>query len=276
MSDAIVPEIVGKPMMSQKAPERVPTGITGLDDLIEGGFVRGSRVLVCGGPGMGKTIFCVQFLLNGALNYHEPGVYVTLDESPVSMANYMLRFGWNLWDLVKKEKLSIIDAAPVSHEPMFRPEPASGGWGLKMGTYDFKASSLANLINEHVKSIQAKRIAIDSLSPLLLQYHDDFDRRLEFSRLMRGAGDNDCTILSSSEIPMHSLSREFYAQTFTADGVILLQLIPSGSKATRALQILKMRGTRHDDEFHPYQITDKGIVVSPKERIPIEDVYKLE
>ncbi len=93
---------------------------------------------------------------------------------------------------------------------------------------------------------------------------------------MRGAANSECTLLASSEIPMHSLSREFYAQTFTADGAILLQLIPSGSKVTRALQILKMRGTKHDSELHPYEITDKGIVVSPKERIPIEDAYKME
>lgn len=255
----------------EKAPGRIPTGIKGLDDLVEGGFPKGSRILVCGGPGVGKTIFCLQFLYHGCVKYHEPGVYVTLDESPLSVAKHMLRFGWDLWSLAKKEKLSIIDACPVSHEPTYGPTPTSGGWGLKMQSYELKAVSLARLIREHVKNIEAKRVAIDSANPLLLQYHDDYERRLEFTRLMRGAADNDCTILLSSEIPMDSLNREFYAESFTADGVIFLQLMRSSENMGRAVRILKMRGTEHDNEFHLFKITEKGIVVFPGEQICVEE-----
>lgn len=255
----------------ERPPERVPTGITGLDDLVEGGFPRGSRILVCGGPGVGKTIFCLQFLYHGCVNYHEPGVYVTLDESPPSVAKHMLRFGWDLWSLAKKEKFSMIDACPVSHEPTYSPTPTSGGWGLRMQSYELKAVSLARLVREHVKKIEAKRVAIDSANPLLLQYHDDYERRLEFTRLMRGAADNDCTILLSSEIPMDSLNREFYAESFTADGVIFLQLMRSSKNMGRAVRILKMRGTEHDNEFHLFKITEKGIVVFPGEQICVEE-----
>lgn len=254
----------------ERPPERVPTGITGLDDLVEGGFPRGSRILVCGGPGVGKTIFCLQFLYHGCVNYNEPGVYVTLDESPLSVAKHMLRFGWDLWSLVKKEKLSILNASPVSYEPEYRPTPTSGGWGLRLQSFELKAVSLARLIEEHVKNIKAKRVAIDSLNPLLLQYHDDYERRLEFTRLMRGAADNDCTILLSSEVPMDSLNREFYAESFTADGIIFLQFMRSSKNVDRAVRILKMRGTKHDNEFHPCQITEKGIIVFPREQISTE------
>src|SRR3989338_4362172 len=91
--------------------KRVPTGIVGLDELLEGGFPEGRAILLSGGCGTGKTIFCTQYIHNGAKKYNEPGIYVTLDERPDLIREDMLRFGWDLHEHEEKNLLQIIDGS---------------------------------------------------------------------------------------------------------------------------------------------------------------------
>jgi circadian clock protein KaiC len=92
---------------------RMPTGIKGLDEMLAGGLPWGRCVLVCGGPGSGKTIFGVQFLYNGAIEYGETGLYVSLDESPTHLREDLSGFGWDIGQLEKKGELVVIDASPI-------------------------------------------------------------------------------------------------------------------------------------------------------------------
>ena len=92
--------------------KKVPTGIEGLDEMLDGGFPSGRPILVCGAPGSGKTIFAMQFLCNGAVQHGERGVFVSLDESKPHLLQDMDSFGWNLLELEKKQLISIVDASP--------------------------------------------------------------------------------------------------------------------------------------------------------------------
>ncbi|HIE31924.1 MAG TPA: circadian clock protein KaiC, partial [Methanosarcinales archaeon] len=91
---------------------RVFTGIQGLDDLTSGGFISGDIVLVTGGPGCGKTTLGLQYLYRGAIDYGEPGIFVTLDESPARMIRNAWQFGWDIERLIKENKMRVIHADP--------------------------------------------------------------------------------------------------------------------------------------------------------------------
>ena len=125
--------------------ERTPTGIEGLDELIEGGFPNGHAILVCGGPGAGKTTFGIQFLVKGIEEYGEPGLYVSLGEPADYLKVYMLRFGWDLDSLAKKGLLNIIEFPPAK-------------------LHEISISGLANLIR--ISSFGVKRIVIDCITTL--------------------------------------------------------------------------------------------------------------
>ena len=100
----------GKLDKTDKAKTRVATGIPGLDALVEGGFPRARSILVSGSCGTGKSIFGMQYLYHGLVDYEEPGVFVTFDEMPSKIREDMLKFGWNLKELEKNDLLAILDA----------------------------------------------------------------------------------------------------------------------------------------------------------------------
>lgn len=240
---------------------RVPSGIEGLDELTEGGFPRGKTIVISGVPGSGKTTFCMQFLCEGILDHNEPGVYVTLEESPDSIIRNMMNFGMDLKSLMSKGKLILVDANPLRGETMLTVS------GVHTGFIEFKAYGLSELIRQKVREIGAKRVAIDALTALLMHYRDDFERRLEIVRLLIGISGLDCTTLITTEHRSYELSRSFTMEHFIADGVIFLDMLQTGGGVVRGIQIQKIRGVKHDFDFHLYRITDKGIVVFPKEKI---------
>lgn len=240
---------------------RVPSGIEGLDELTEGGFPRGKTIVVSGVPGSGKTTFCIEFLYKGALDYGEPGVYITLEESPESVIKNMMNLGMDLKSLASKGKLILVDANPLRGETMLTVS------GVHTGFIEFKAYGLSDLIRQKVREINAKRVAIDGLTALLMHYRDDFERRLEIVRLLIGISGLDCTTLITTEHRSYELGRRFLMEHFLADGVIFLDMLQSGGGFVRGIQIQKIRGIKHDFDYHLYRITDKGIVIFPKEKI---------
>ena len=95
-----------------KTEDRVPSGISGLDQIMEGGFVRNSVNLVGGGAGCGKTIFCMQFIINGIKNYNETGVYISFEEDENQLQKNLATFGWDIKDLIKRNKLIVLNYTP--------------------------------------------------------------------------------------------------------------------------------------------------------------------
>ncbi len=242
--------------------ERVKSGIEGLDELIEGGFPRGFCYAIIGGPGAGKTIFGVQFLYHGITRYGENGVYVTLEEPPYSIANNMMRFGWNLYDLENREKLALVDASPI--------RISQSRYAIKstIGTEDFSIDGLLGVIVEAKRKINAKRCVIDSLRALTLQYRDEFEMRQQILKMIRALNEMKLTTLLITESSEERVdAQRFDILEFLAQGVIYLHTYRVRDNIIRAIEIRKMRGTKIIDKICPYVFTNEGIVVYPQETV---------
>lgn len=228
----------------KKAPAgRISTGIQGLDELIEGGFIRGSTILVTGGTGTGKTTFCAQFIREG-LKRNEPGVYITLEEDPEDIKNDLKRFGFNFERFEKSGLFCFVYQNP------------------------FEISDISSSIVDAINSVNAQRVVIDPVSLVGMYMKDPAvlrKRLFEIIRLLKKTG---TTILITSEIldesiggaTVKSLSR-FGVVEFVVDGVIVLNIFGIGETITRSLMIRKMRRTKHGTDVYPMEITSKGISV---------------
>ncbi len=216
--------------------ERIKTGIEGLDELLEGGFVKGSCILIVGAPGAGKTIFGMQFLIEGLKN-NENGIYFSLEERKEDLLSDVERFGWKDF-LEKKEserKFLIVNLLPTSVE------------------------KIREEIIRYCNMIDAKRIVLDNVTLMKMSWEEVKDqigkkRRIIFD-LVSFFKSKKITSLLLSEWKGEKLQTE----EFLADGVIKLYYLAQG--LPRALQIVKMRKTKHTLELIPFEISDKGIVL---------------
>ncbi len=225
--------------------KRVPSGVPGLDELIEGGFPEGSSVLLSGGAGCGKSIFCLEYLYNGAKEYDETGVYITLEEGPHNLWWNMQRFKWDLLPLEKNNKLKIYKFEP---------------------SLDLKenAQSQITRIVDKAKLLGAKRMVIDSITAFSFWMDDVSKIRYAVYVLVEALRKLDCTTILTCETTggKNQISR-FGVEEFLTDGVIQLHYTPPH----RSLFIRKMRGTAHDKRVHPVEINDLGLQVNSKEEI---------
>lgn len=225
---------------------RVPTGIPGLDDLVEGGLPRGRITLVTGAAGSGKTTLGVQFLWAGATLHGEAGVYVTLEEAAGDLRAEMARYGWELKRLEETRRLAILES-PVPFEV--------AGSGVAV-------DDLLDAIHTRVSAMDAKRIVFDSVAALGLPYTDPVRLRRDLHRLCAMLRELGCTAILLTERPDEETRITRYdIEQFVAQGVILLHF----SRTSRGLEVRKMRGTRHNTNVHTMRITDRGLVVSPGE-----------
>jgi KaiC/GvpD/RAD55 family RecA-like ATPase len=226
--------------------ERVQTGIPGLDGLMEGGLPRGRITLVTGAAGAGKTTLGVQFLWAGAVQYGEPGAYVTLEEEAGDLRAEMARYGWDLKRLEEEKRFCIIQS-PVPFEVP--------GVSASM-------DELLDAIHTKAVAIDAKRIVFDSVAALGLPYSDPIRLRRDLHRLCAMLRELGCTALLLTERPdEENRITRYDIEQFVAQGVIILHL----SRKYRGIEIRKMRGTKHDTNVHTVRITDKGMVVNPGE-----------
>ena len=224
--------------------ERVESGIPGLDKLIEGGFVKNSMNLVAGQTGTGKTLFCMQYLLNG-LKKGENGVYITLEQKEDDILQDIGRFGWDI------EFQKYIKAGKVILVPL---EPA-GMEELTIATVNY------------VKKVNAKRFVLDSLSVATMGWKigelDLTKIRAEVFSFMKSLKSLGVTSLLITEIPetdLKALSRYGFEE-FLADGVIRITYEPMGGQYSRSLLVRKLRRTKHNEDIHPLEIGNKGVVV---------------
>jgi len=242
--------------------DRVSTGVPGLDELLGGGLPKNVCVLLCGGPGTGKTIMAAQFLYKGAKELGEPGIFVTLNEDPEEIRGEMKSFNWDLSKLEKASLLAFIDARPFKvtnqgyitrREELFKGEKVP-------------FSHVSRLIFEETKRIGANRMVLDSLNVLSAQYEQAFDVRQGVLGLIHAIKKSGCTSLLLLE-SMTRPEREARMEEYLAHGCIYLGYGGGEEVTTRAAQVLKMRGIQHDDQPHPMAITGEGIVIHSREKV---------
>lgn len=223
---------------------RLQTGVEGLDELIEGGIPEKSVVLLTGSTGTGKSIFSMEFLVEGAM-HNEPGVYISLQESMEETINQMRFFGWPVDRLMEEGKIMII-----------QPE-----------LYNFDA--LLTAIEDAIDKIQAKRLVIDSISIIGMYFEEQFKIRkslLTLSQMLKKLG---CTTVAISEVGEGKIELSPYGiEEFVSDGVIILYFIRRGNMFLRAIAVRKLRSTNHSAKIHPIEIKRSGgIVVYPSEEV---------
>ena len=232
---------------------KIRTGIPGFDSIISGGFREGRTIVLSGPPGSGKTTFGMQFLQSGAKDFDEPGVFVTLSQSPSEIKNDFKAYGWDMQKLVDEGKILIIDARPFKMEEGFIALDES----LYRGeTLPFM--HLTQLILSSIKRIDAKRIVVDSLTVLAMQYTNDFYTRQGLQGMIHALEDQHCTsLLISENIDSDRMPPEWYVSS----GIILLHHIRKADSMERAIQVIKMRGVRHHEQIFPIKLSESGLQV---------------
>lgn len=250
--------------------ENVPSGIPGFDELLGGGFPRGRVILVTGGPGSGKTLMCMQFLIDGIERFDERGVFVSLEESKYHLSSEMSNFGWDLEKFEKKGQLAIVDASPLrqlSKEGEGEvTSPGENSNEIHIRGPEFSIQALSTVIRSYARVTRATRVVIDPITSLSLQFDDAQQRRTAVIDLLDSLVSMGTTNLVSSEIGTHIggtlTDREIPVEEYLCHGVIVLHNTHiTGRGAVSAVEIEKMRERKHDRQLHPYSITEKGMTV---------------
>jgi len=239
--------------------ERVKTGIPGMDEILHGGIPRRNVVLLSGGPGTGKSIFGQQFLYNGLLK-GEPGVLVALEEHPVQVRINMSQFGWDIKKFEEEGIMAVVDAF-------------TGGIGeaAKREKYVVPApddfASLIDVVRRAIRDVKAERAVIDSVTTLYIT-KPAIARGvvMQLKKVLAGLG---CTSILISQVSVTERGFGGPGVEHAADGIIRLDLDEINGKLFRSLIVWKMRGTSHSMTRHPFNITDKGIIVYPKRTLSL-------
>lgn len=238
--------------------ERVKTGISGFDEILEGGIPRGSTVLVTGRSGTGKTILGIQFIVNGIKMFNEKGLIVVAGEDIGKLQRSMLQFGWDLKQLEKEGKLTLIDVTSVTIGV-----PSVEFTEFQLKTADIK--QLALTIYNAVKQNNIKRVVIDSIPNIITNKDDVHKIRTSLLTLCILLERFGCTTLMVTDIPEGSEKLSTYGvEEFIASGIIKLSLEKSSGKWIRKIQVRKMRGTKHKLDEYIFEIAENGIKILEK------------
>jgi circadian clock protein KaiC len=227
--------------------EKVPTGISGLDEVTGGGLPKGRPTLVCGGAGSGKTLLGMEFLVRGA-ELGEPGVFISFEETPRELMENVSSLGFNLQKMQAEGKLAF------DHVALDRGEIE------ETGEYDLEGLFIR--IAYAVDSVGAKRIVLDTIEGLFAGLTNEFILRSELRRLLRWLKDKGLTAVITGERGEGTLTRHGLEE-YVSDCVILLDHRVVEQVATRRLRVVKYRGTRHGTNEYPFLIDEDGFSVLP-------------
>lgn len=233
---------------------RKPTGIGGLDSIIEGGIPKGDSILVTGGPGTGKSTFAIQFLVTGCTQFDETGIYVTFEEREHKVVRNMARFGWDLKPLIEEGKFILLSLIPTK---TFSSEYVVSDQTKLQHKFDIE--EVTRIIEDKIKTTNAERVVIDSITALGLMTTDEMELRQQVLNLIGQLGNLETTCILTAE-----KSERHGVEEYLSDGVIALENTGGGKFPT--IRIVKLRGTDHDRYWHPYEIGTEGINIFYQER----------
>lgn len=231
---------------------KITTGVPGLDDMLEGGLIEGRPYLIIGGPGAGKTILSMQFLMEGA-SKNEKGLFISLEEPTEELVEDMNSFGWNL------HHIKIIDTTQ---------DPKSGRWVIRAESIvskpELNLPNLITLLKEKISAYKPKRMVIDSVTSIKLLYESQAESRKAILSLMNFLYNSGCTTLVTSE---STEIGNILMEEFLCSGVIELKKIEVSGEKLYGVSIEKMRGSSFDQHTRPMKITSNGLTVFPNETI---------
>jgi circadian clock protein KaiC len=228
---------------------KTPTGIEGFDEITGGGLPTGRPTLVCGAAGCGKTLFAAEFLVNGACQFHEPGVFVAFEETPEELATNVKALGFDLQDLTQRKQLWI-DYVKVERSEF-----------EETGEYDLEG--LFVRLNYAIESIGAKRVVIDTLEVLFAALPNPAILRAELRRLFRWLKDKGVTAVITAERGAGPSFTRHGLEEYVSDCVVLLDHRVTDQVSTRRLRVVKYRGSPHGTNEYPFLIDETGFTVIP-------------
>ncbi len=228
--------------------KKVPTGIGGFDEVTGGGVPAGRPTLVCGGAGCGKSLFATEFLVRGTMEFGEPGVLMTFEETADDIKKNVSSLGFVIADLVARKKL-IIDHVRVERSEI-----------EENGEYDLEGIFIR--LGHAIDTIGAKRVVLDTIETLFAGLDNQAVLRSELRRLFGWLKERGMTTVITGERGDGALTRQGLEE-YVSDCVVLLDHRVYGQISTRRLRVVKYRGTLHGTNEYPFLIDAKGITVLP-------------
>jgi circadian clock protein KaiC len=228
--------------------EKCPTGISGLDEVTGGGVPKGRPTLVVGSAGSGKTLLSMEFLINGATKFNEPGVFVAFEETAEELSKNVASLGFDVQALIAKKKLAV-DYVYIERSEI-----------EETGEYDLEG--LFVRLGHAIKSVGAKRVVLDTIEVLFAGLPNPAILRAELRRLFRWLKTMGVTALITGERGDPSLTR-YGLEEYVADCVILLDHRVIDQLSTRRLRVVKYRGSAHGTNEYPFLIDEQGMSILP-------------
>ncbi|HVP79339.1 MAG TPA: circadian clock protein KaiC [Thermodesulfobacteriota bacterium] len=228
--------------------QKVRTGIAGLDEVTNGGLPKGRPTLVCGGAGSGKTLLGMEFLVRGATQYNEPGVFVSFEESAEELTKNVVSLGFDLSRLIASKRL-LVDYVHIERSEI-----------EETGEYDLEGLFIR--LNNAIDSIGAKRVVLDTIESLFAGLPNPSILRAELRRLFRWLKKKGMTAIITGERGDNALTRHGLEE-YVSDCVILLDHRVANQISTRRLRIVKYRGSTHGTNEFPFLIDERGLAVMP-------------
>ena len=235
------------PKTRTKLPKSL-TGIQGLDEITDGGLPKGRPTLICGGAGCGKTLLAMEFLVRGATQFNEPGVFMAFEESAKDLTKNVASLGFDLKDLMARKKI-VLDFV-------------YNGDGEIESSGEFNLDGLFIRLEQAIDSINAKRVVLDTIESLFSDLPNPIILRAELRRLFRWLKDKGVTTIITGERGDATLTRQGLEE-YVSDCVIVLDHRVSDQVSSRRLRVVKYRGSTHGTNEYPFLIDEDGISVLP-------------
>jgi circadian clock protein KaiC len=240
---------------------KTPTGIQGLDEITGGGLPTGRPTLVCGAAGCGKTLLAMEFLVRGARQFNEPGVFMAFEETVKDLTQNVASLGFDLNDLIAHKKLEI-DFVYVERSEIEE-------------TGEFDLQGLFIRLGQAIDSIGAKRVVLDTVESLFSGLPNPLILRAELRRLFRWLKDKGVTAIITGERGEDTLTRQGLEE-YVSDCVIVLDHRVLDQVSARRLRVVKYRGSMHGTNEYPFLIDEDGISVLPITSLRLEHVTSTE
>jgi circadian clock protein KaiC len=254
--------MIGMPRTSKKEKpaahnplEKCATGIIGFDQITEGGLPKNRITLVCGSAGSGKTLLGIDFMINGAIKYDEPGIFMSFEETEEELYRDVASLNMDLKRLVLQKKILL------EHVLLERRDIQEA---------DFNLEGLLIRLEHAIDSIGAKRVVLDSIESVFAGLTDPGVLRLEIKRLFRWLKEKKVTTFITSEPGRDGSYSRHGLEEYVSDCIVFLDNRVREQTSIRRIRIIKYRGSNHGTNEYPFVIDNDGLSVIPITSIRLE------